>query len=204
MPTATLVSTEPDGRSLRRLRSYDCAVDAVLDLIESGVSAPTAQQISERSGISIRTVFRLTDDVESLHVAAVQRQTERIAPLYQALPTEGSRSSRIGALVANRATIFEAIAPVRHVAERLAHGSRPIARGLAHNDRLLRAQVEAVFERELRTLGPTRRRDALHAANAAASWPTWDYLRGHGGLTPSGATRAVRTLLDGVLPQRGA
>src|ERR1700722_20308308 len=62
-----------DGRTRRRLNSYERAVDALLDLIESGNEAPTAQQIAERSGISVRTVFRLSEDIGSLHVAAVLR-----------------------------------------------------------------------------------------------------------------------------------
>src|ERR1022692_3810814 len=94
---------EVDGRNQRRLHSMDRAVSAVLDLIAEGVPAPTAQQIADRSGISIRTVFRLTDDVESLHAAALQLQTERVTPLYVDLSTSGPLSDRIAAMVENRA-----------------------------------------------------------------------------------------------------
>jgi ribosomal protein RSM22 (predicted rRNA methylase) len=83
-----------DGRSRRRANSFERAVDALLDLIESGNPSPTAEDIAERSGISVRTVFRLTQDIESLHAAAVMRQMERSAHLYVKLPNTGSVTSR--------------------------------------------------------------------------------------------------------------
>jgi TetR/AcrR family transcriptional regulator of autoinduction and epiphytic fitness len=190
---------EQDGRSRRRLHSYERAVDAVLDLIEGGVASPTAQQIADRSGISIRTVFRLTDDVESLHAAAVQRQTERITALYVNLSAGGSLGERIDALVENRAIIFETIAPVRRVAERLASGSDLIADGLARHHRFLGAQIGSVFGRELAALPPPVRRDTLHAATVAASWETWDQLRRTLGLSRQASSRAMRRLLHGAL-----
>ena len=79
-----------DGRNRRRLNSFELAVDALLDLIESGNSSPTAQDIAERSGISVRTVFRLTENIESLHAAVVTRQIERTAHLYVSLPNTGT------------------------------------------------------------------------------------------------------------------
>src|SRR5579862_7871802 len=84
-----------DGRTRRRLNSYERAVDALLDLIESGNEAPTAQQIAERSGISVRTVFRLTEDIDSLHAAGILRQMERTAHLYITLPKTGPLSARL-------------------------------------------------------------------------------------------------------------
>lgn len=200
MAVAALVTEQgADGRALRRLRSYEMAVDAVLDLIGEGIPAPTARQIADRSGISIRTVFRLTQDVESLHAAAVHRQAERVAPLYTTLPTDGPLPERIGALVENRAAVFEVISPVRLVAERLAPGSPVIADGLIRNGEFLRVQVASVFEAELCEMDRTQRRQVLYAADVAAGWGTWDQLRRANGLSRNESVRVVRRLLEGVL-----
>ncbi len=205
VPSSTLVSAgEADGRTLRRLNSYERAVDAVLALITEGVAAPTAQQIADRSGISLRTVFRLTDDVESLHAAAVQRQTERIASLSTELPTDGPLDERIGALVENRAAIFEAITPVRRVGERLAPSSVAIALGRARHRHLLRTQLASVFEGELSKLTDADRGQVLHAADVAASWGTWDQLRRTSGLSRKESKRVVCRLLGGVLGPAGS
>jgi TetR/AcrR family transcriptional regulator, regulator of autoinduction and epiphytic fitness len=186
-----------DGRVLRRQQSYERAVDALLDLLVSGNPAPTAQEIAARSGISVRTVFRLTEDIESLHAAAVTRQMERTAHLYEPLPTEGTVAERIRRLVAARRAVFEAIAPVRRVGDRLAAGSPRIADGLALHHRILRAQVAQLFAGELASLPAAQRTVALDAADVAAGWETWDQLR-RSKRSASGAAKVVTALLDGL------
>ena len=188
-----------DGRTLRRLNSYDRAVDALLDLIESGVPSPTAQQIAEKSGISVRTVFRLTEDIESLHAAAIERQIQRTAHLYVKIPASGSLGARIRALVDNRASVFEAIAPTRRVAERLAESSPQITEGLAFHHQILQMQVAELFDRELSRISRVRRPDALNAIDVAAGWETWDQLRRIQGLSITSSGRVVRLLIEGVL-----
>jgi AcrR family transcriptional regulator len=202
MSPETLESTEPDGRTLRRVRSYDQAIDAVLDLIGEGVESPTAQQVADRSGISIRTVFRLTEDVESLHAAAVQRQIERLTPHFTPISPVGPLSPRVAALVENRATLFETIGPVRRVAERLAATSTEIAEPMERGRQLLRAQMSNVFRSELALISGTARRDVLNAIDVTASWEVWDQLRRARGLSRKDSERTVRRLLEGVLTSR--
>ena len=191
--------TPSDGRTRRRLNSYKRAVDALLDLIEAGNEAPTAQQIAERSGISVRTVFRLTEDIESLHAAAVMRQIERTAHLYVELPKTGTFESRLRTLVQNRADVFETIAPVRRVADRLAASSVRIAEGMELQMVMLRTQVAEVFERELKALPRHRRATALDAADVAAGWETWDQLRRGKGLSVTASGRVMELLVGGAL-----
>jgi AcrR family transcriptional regulator len=191
--------TPTDGRARRRLNSYEHAVDALLDLIEAGNEAPTAQQIAERSGISVRTVFRLTEDIESLHAAAVMRQIERTAHLYVTLPNTGTFESRLRTLVKNRAKVFEAVAPVRRVGDRLAASSERIAEGVELQKVMLRTQVAEVFERELKALPRHRRATALDAADVAAGWETWDQLRRGKGLSVTSSTRVMELLVGGAL-----
>ena len=69
-PMAAITEPQVDGRRARRHRSRDLAVDALLDLLDEGVVRPTAQQVAERSGVSLRSIFRIFDDVESLNAAA--------------------------------------------------------------------------------------------------------------------------------------
>lgn len=194
-----LAEVEPDGRNLRRSHSFERAVDAVLDLIVEGIPTPTAQQIADRSGISIRTVFRLTQDIESLHAAAVQRQTERIASLYVTLPADGALDARIAVLVENRALVFETIAPVRRVGERLAASSELIAEGLDRHHGILRTQVESVFGPELAILSTRDAHDTLNALDVVSSWESWDQLRRLKGLTLPEASRVMAQLIDAVL-----
>lgn len=188
-----------DGRTRRRLNSYERAVDAFLDLVEEGNDAPTAQQIADRSGISVRTVFRVTEDIESLHAAGILRQMERTAHLYVTLPSAGPLTTRLRELVKNRVAVFEAIAPVRRFADRIAANSASIAEGLELHHLVLRTQVAEVFERELKEKPRHRRATALDAIDVAASWETWEVLRRGKGLSVTSAARVMEVLIAGAV-----
>lgn len=188
-----------DGRTRRRLNSYERAVDAFLDLVEEGNDAPTAQQIADRSGISVRTVFRVTEDIESLHAAGILRQMERTAHLYVTLPSSGPVTNRLRELVKNRVEVFEAIAPVRRFADRIAASSASIAEGLELHHLVLRTQVAEVFERELKEKPRHRRATALDAIDVAASWETWEVLRRGKGLSVTSAARVMEVLIAGAV-----
>jgi AcrR family transcriptional regulator len=200
----TLRHVEPpevvvDGRNRRRINSFDRAVDALLDLIDSGNPSPTAQDIAQRSGISVRTVFRLTEDIESLHAAAVLRQMERTAHLYVELPNKGSATSRAQALVRNRSAVYETIAPIRRAGDRLANASPQIADGLQLHHLVLRMQIEELFAAELRAMSRVRREAALNALDVAASWETWDQLRRLKGLSVAESVRVMNILVAAAL-----
>lgn len=178
-----------DGRALRRVRSQDAVVEAILDLLAQGQAQPTALQVSQRAGISMRSIFRLFDDMEALHAVAIVRQAERITPMLRELPTDGPLARRIDALVRSRAEIFETITPARRLGNRLADTSPTIRDELARFGRFFRAQLAAVFAAEL----PDRPNRAVHldALDAATSWEAWERLRARQGLSGSAARRAM-------------
>jgi AcrR family transcriptional regulator len=180
-----------DGRTLRRERNLQAAVDAVLGLLEDGHPQPTAQQVAERSGVSIRSIFRIFEDMDSLHAAAVARQTERIQALAVVVPQNGSTGERIDALVAARSRLFETIGPVRRSALRQAASSPVIAAGLRRADRALRAEVQHVLQLDDGA--------ELDGADAVTSFEAWDRLRTAQGLSRARAERALTLVLTRLL-----
>jgi AcrR family transcriptional regulator len=189
-----------DGRSARRLRNVEAAVDAILELLDEGCATPTAQLVAERSGLSIRSIFRLFQDMDDLRSAAIARQEERFATLFHEVSADGSLEQRIAALVQARAALFEAISPVRRHALRVAAESPPIQAGLERTNRMLRQQINDVFASELGTRGATLHRLALvDSLDAVASWETWDRLRTRQGLPAPVAAETVAFLLSAAL-----
>lgn len=184
-----------DGRTQRAVRTRRLVVEAVLDLVGEGVPQPTAQQIADRSGVSMRSIFRLFDDVEALHAAAIDAQLRRVAHLLVTPDSEAPRQQRIDELVRGRAELFEAIAPVRRMSIRLAPTSRPIREDLARADRYFRRQLEAVFSEELQRSRGDDRRALLDALDAVTSWEMWERLRG----TQQVPVRRARTLVSGLV-----
>jgi AcrR family transcriptional regulator len=167
----------PDGRRARAERNREAVVEAILDLLTEGASEPTAEAIAERSGVSVRSVFRHFDDLESLYATAVERHSERIAALFEPPPSGGALDDRIRGLVARRSRLFEEMTPVRRAGERLRGRSPVIDERLGFARRLLRSQLEELFEPELAELDGAARRDVLDAIEAATSWRIWELLR---------------------------
>ena len=163
-----------DGRRARRHRSRDLAVDALLDLLSEGVSRPTAHQVAERSGVSLRSIFRIFDDVETLHAAASKRQLERNKHLYVEVPATGSLTERIDAVVDLHSSLYASVAPVRRAALRAAPESEALRAQLDRARGWLQTEIARVFAAEL-----ADRKDAAVTAAAlemALSFEAWDQL----------------------------
>ena len=184
-----------DGRRARRNRSRDLAVDALLDLLNEGVIRPTAQQVAERSGVSLRSIFRIFDDVESLNAAACARQVTRVRHLFVDVPAEGSLDTRIDQVVAINGRLYESIAPVRRAALRTAPESAAVQEMLGRARGWVRAEVERVFAEELSSRG----RDTVSALELALSFEAWDQLRSAQGLSSNRTTATVTQLLHAIL-----
>ncbi len=191
-------SSDSDGRVRRGERNRDALVDALLELLEAGVAKPTAREIAERAGVSLRTVFAHFDDVESLYAAIAVRQEERLAPLLQPLVWSDSDDQRVEDLIARRVELFEQIAPVRRASLLLAPDSPELTRRLTEVSRVLRGQVAECFHPELAAAG-RRRGDLLAALDIATSWETWDGLRRGQGLSVVAARRTLRLLVSRLL-----
>jgi AcrR family transcriptional regulator len=189
-------AAKADGRTLRRARNQDAVVEAILDLLLEGHVQPTAQQVSARSGVSMRTIFRLFDDMEALHRIAIARQTERIGALLAPLPVGGPTADRVAALVADRAKVFEAITPVRRLAVRLASGSAALSEELARAAKFFRDQLVIVLRPEL---GDRRSGPVVEALDLVTSWEAWERLRAGQGLAPAAAREAMTAAITALL-----
>lgn len=191
---------ELDGRLARSARTRRAIVDALRGLHHEGDLRPTAPRVAERAGVSLRTVWQHFNDLETLLVAAGQRDYE-IAMQY-ATPIDESASlpSRIHDLVRQRGGMYEALAPVWRAA-RLHEPFSPAIR--RNRDRLLdtaREQLERVFGAELATLADADRRQSVFAAlQVATNWSTWESLRGELDCTAEQAERAVVALVSNLL-----
>jgi len=172
--------TAIDGRVQRGTRNREAIVDALLACYEAGELRPSVPEVAARAGVSARSVHNHFADVEALRAEVSQRQWERYAPLLAEVAT-------IDELVANRVTFFEAVTPVRRAALLSVHDSPTIARNLARLDRLLRRQLEAVFQ------GADR--EVLDMLELATSWDVWNRLRTAQGCSVARARRLVECMI---------
>ncbi len=193
--TAIGAAAPTDGRAQRRQRTRDAAVEAILDLLAEGVTKPTAAQVSERSGVSMRSIFRLESDMEGLLRSVIDRQAVRVTALMASLPHGGPLDARIAALAANRAELFETVAPVRRLAVRLAAESPTVREQLARAAAVFRSQVVRHFAAELAGAPPA----TVDALDLATSWEAWERLRTIQGLDVEAASATVTALVTALV-----
>src|SRR6188474_3694415 len=110
MTTAPLASGRvTDGRSARSQRTRLAVVDALLDLLRAGNPRPTAKEIAERAGVSLRSVYVHFDDLEDLFLAAAKRHVELISGMLVEVPDTGPLRSRAETMVRMRSRIWEEV-----------------------------------------------------------------------------------------------
>jgi TetR/AcrR family transcriptional regulator, regulator of autoinduction and epiphytic fitness len=193
------VDVPEDGRRARRHRSRDLAVDALLDLLTEGIVRPTAQQVAERSGVSLRSIFRIFDDVETLHAAAANRQVSRVRHLFVDVAPVGSVTDRVDAIIGINARLYESVAPIRRAALRTAPESAPLREQLGRVRDWLRAEIDRVFATEIGAADGSGRAAGLEVL---LSFEAWDQLRTAQELGVAEASDVMRTAVLALLGQQ--
>jgi TetR/AcrR family transcriptional regulator, regulator of autoinduction and epiphytic fitness len=191
-----------DGRSARAARTREAVVEALLELIDEGNPRPTARQIADQAGVSLRSVYVHFDDLEDLFTAAAEKWFQRMAKHFRPLPTEGPLAERLEAFVEQRCRLLEANVAVRQAALLQEPFSPTLATVLRLGRQAARDQLELVFAHELgRERGGARQR-LLAALDVVAGTATWDTLRQHNDLSPETARRVVTEMLTTLLAGR--
>lgn len=190
-----------EALAFRDEQSRDAIVDAMLGLYHRGVPDPTALQIADQAGVSLRSVYFHFADLETLAVEAVRRQRSQIEPLLVQPVATGLLEDRITDTIARRCELFEIVTPVRRAALLIRHRSPTIDENLAFLAKLLRDQLATTFAAEL-TLRNEEHGDGcslLDALELVTSWEAWERLRTSQALTRERARTVLHVTLAGLL-----
>ena len=178
----------------RAARTRAAVVDALLTLNEQGNLRPTARDIAEQAGVSLRSLYVHFDDLEALFVAASQRHGERLGAVVPPLVVDGSLDDRLDAFLARRQVVNEFGAPVRRAALLQEHFSPAINKALSAGRQHMRLEVNRCFAPEIAASQPEGRRLSL-ALDIATGPATWESLRTHQGLSVDEAAAQVRDMV---------
>ena len=178
---------EGDGRSARAQRTRDSVVDAVLELVGTGQTRPTAREIADAAGISVRSVYVHFDDLDDLFRAAADRHVGQMASLLQPVDATLDLAERIAASTDQRIQIHEGFGAVRRAAEQWAPQSPALADVLRQGRLVGRQDIERLFGPEL--VGRPEHDTTLSAITLLLGAEAWDNLRAQG--LSVGAAREV-------------
>lgn len=183
-----------DGRVRRGVRSREAIVAALMDLVGRGILQPTVQQVAERAGVGVRSVFRHFSEMETLYRAMDARLEAEARPLITSTERGGSLDDRIAALVRQRAAFFERIAPYKRSGNLVRWRSPFLQERHVNLHRLLRGDLMRWFP-ELAGAPAA----LVEAVDLATSFEAWERLRFDRQLGTKAATAAVEAAVLALL-----
>lgn len=177
-----------DGRRHRSVTTRKKIVCALSDLVREGVIAPTAEQVSVRAEVGLRTVFRHFDDMETLYREVNTEIDSILREAMRAQLSGGTWQEKLLHSVVVRAKVFERVTPF-YVSTQVHRHESPYLReqletgASIHRDMLFRLLPRALAKDSAR----------FEALVLMLSIDAWLRLRREQGLSVAAAIKVMQT-----------
>lgn len=196
----------PDGRNARRQRSRTAVIDAVFSLIEEGKVPPSVDDIAERAGVSVSSIFRNFDGLADMQRQALDRAHQRWAPSFEVDDAAEPLADRIRSHVRSRVDLFETGGALMRVARGRALDHDPIVEGVARLRARFADQTRSRFATEIHQLTPAAAADLVAIVDTVTSPEAYDLMTAGHARTSKQISRAwlgaLTTLLEQSTPHR--
>jgi AcrR family transcriptional regulator len=186
-----------DGRHRRSARSRAQIVEALLALVRDGDMSPSAARVAEAAGVSLRTVFRHFEEMDSLYREMTERIAAEVMPEVAKPFVAAGWRDRLDELVRRRAAIYERIFPFRVSGALRRFQSAYLMEDHRRTVALERAALMAILPDPVLADRPL-----LDALDLATGFASWRRLRQDQGLGAAAAEAVVRLTVDRLLPRR--
>ena len=185
-----------DGRRRRSERTRLAIIEAYLELLRRNSMMPTAAQLADQAGCSVRSIFERFSDLNALSLAtadyAIAKGQAEAAPR----DVDGDRSTRIRSHVETRALACEKWLPLWRIIVGL---DQPELRTRVEFARLANVErMKLMYRFELSLLSEPD--ELLIALATLISFESWDQMRHSFGLSSEAAQAVWRSAIDRMLP----
>ena len=172
-----------DGRSARRHRNRAAVLDAVAHLFGEGNLTPGVHEVAERSGVSLRSVYRYFADVDDLIAAAIDREMQAAADLFS-MPAagQGPTTTRILRFCERRVALFDRLRAAYRAALIRSADQRRVADGVDRSRNELTRQIGVMFAPELGDMPAAEAEVVAGMLDSLSQFDTLEHLfstRGH-------------------------
>ncbi len=189
-----------DGRRARRERSRLAIIDAVFALVRDGKVPPTAEDVAERAGVSVSSVFRNFDGLDDMQREAFDVFQERYALLFEPTTTSTmSRADRVAAHVRARLELYATAGPMMQIARQRALDYLPMAEGVGRSRSKLADQTREHFRQETTALTPAEAANLLSVIDSMTSPDAYQVMGAANGRSHRQIGRAWTTALNALL-----
>ncbi len=189
-----------DGRRLRSERTKQYLVEAYMALLRQNPRPPTASQIAERAGYSVRSLFERFPDLLSLSLAAADFAFSQAIAQAAIRNATADRATRIRTQVETRARTCEEWLPLwralvlnQQVSEELRMRIRRVREAIA-------ARIVVMYRLELDSVSQVERQRTLIAIEALTDFESWARMREAAGLSFEEGCAVWIQAIDRLLP----
>jgi AcrR family transcriptional regulator len=189
-----------DGRRLRSERTKQLIIEAFLALLRDHGVMPTAVQIAERAGYSVRSIFERFPDLVALRVAATDYALAQAQALAPARHADADRRTRLKAQVETRAGTCERGVALWRVLLSTEDESGELAVRVAKSREVAVARLQLMYKPELASLPEKERRYLLIALEALTDIESWARMREMFALSFEESCQVWIDAIDRLLP----
>jgi AcrR family transcriptional regulator len=190
-----------DGRRQRSERTKQLIIEAYLALLRENPAIPTATQIADRAGYSVRSIFEKFPDLLALRIAATDHAiavgTSQAAPRN----TDADRATRIRTQVETRAQTCETWLPLWRAVNANQGESVELRMRIKLMREAILQRLELMYQPELETLQAPARRNLLVTLEALTDFESWGRMREFYGLSIEEACAVWVRAIDKLLPR---
>ena len=183
-----------DGRRNRTVATRRRIVEALTELIREGQVAPTAEEVSVRADVGLRTVFRHFDDMETLY-REINVEFQAMIQSMLHLDYAATRwQDRLMEGIRVRGKLYENITPFVLSAQVHRHESQVINSNFQRSTELERSILKRILPKEVLTDKPR-----FEALVMVLSPDAWLRLRRDQGLSVTAAVGAVQRTVQALI-----
>jgi AcrR family transcriptional regulator len=191
-----------DGRRLRSERTRLAIIEAYLELLRRNSVMPTAAQLADQAGCSVRSIFERFSDLDALSLATADYAIAQGQAAAVVRNIDGDRPARIHSHVESRALACEKWLPLW----RIIAIQKQVAELKTRVAMVRLANIEGMklmYRLELSRLPEPAREQVLTALSVLISFESWDQMRHCYGLSMEAAQGVWRSAIDRMLPSAG-
>jgi AcrR family transcriptional regulator len=196
----SLKNVEIDGRRLRSERTRQYIIEGYLAILRESPGVPTAAQIAERAGYSVRSLFERFPDLLTLSLAAADYAFAQANAQAVIRNIDADRAMRIRTQVETRGQTCEQWLPLWRALTRNLHYSEELKVRMRRVRDAVRLRLELMYRPELTTLGAVERQRTLIALEAITDFESWARMRETCGLSVEQAGAVWIHVIDRMLP----
>jgi AcrR family transcriptional regulator len=189
-----------DGRRQRSERTRQHILEAYVALLRDNPRPPTASQIADRAGYSVRSLFERFPDLLALSLAAADMAFARANAQAAIRDLNADRATRIRTQVETRAQVCEDWLPLWRALVLNQRASSQLKQRIRLVRDAMMARLEMMYRPELDTLDAIMRKRVLIALEAITDFESWARMRETAGLSVAEACRVWIRAIDGLLP----